>query len=60
MNNNIMDILIIAIGLLLAFCIKQNRKIKWLKDELDIVKSNNSSLKRVMYENNLIPKDYVK
>jgi len=58
--NDIINILIIAVGLLIGFCIKQNRKIKWLKDELDIVSSNNLVLKRVMYENDLIPKDYVK
>lgn len=58
--NDIINILIIAVGLLVGFCVAQNRRIKWLRDELDIVKSNNAVLKRVMYENNLIPKDYVK
>ena len=55
-----MNVLIIAIWLLLTLCIYQFKRIKWLKDELEIVKSNNSSLKRVMYENDLIPKEYVK
>lgn len=55
-----MNILIITVWLLLTLCVYQYKRVKWLKDELEIVKSNNLVLKRVMYENNLIPKEYVK
>ena len=54
-----MGLLISVVGLA-AICICQISEIKELKQKLDIKTSENLSLKRVMYENNLIPKEYVK
>lgn len=52
--------LIFLFSITAIYCIEQSKKIMWLKDELEIVKSNNSQLKRVMYENDLIPERFVK
>lgn len=51
--------LLILIGLILIIIIKQLQIIK-LEEKMERVESNNLTLKRVMYENGLIPKEYVK
>lgn len=51
---------ILIIALLLGLCAYKDIKINQLKDQLTIKQSENLSLKRVMYENDLIPEEYVK
>ena len=41
-------------------CIYKNKQIFKLKERLEIKESENLSLKRVLRENDLIPKEYVK
>lgn len=53
-----MIIFIIIVALMI--CAYKDVKIESLKEQLEIKQSENLSLKRVMYENDLIPKEYVK
>ena len=52
------------LGILITICLwivmYQHMEILKLKEKIAIKESENYSLKRVMYENDLIPKEYVK
>lgn len=51
----------IIVGIIaLIVCAYKSVKIEILKEQLEIKISENLSLKRVMYENNLIPERFVK
>ncbi len=51
--------ILILTGLIIGL-IKKESKIIHLEEKVGKLESNNLTLKRVMYENGLIPKEYVK
>lgn len=55
-----MIIQILIIALLIILLAIKNIKIKELQEQLKIRKSENLSLKRILAENGLIPKKFVK
>lgn len=54
-----MIVIFIVVALIIVLVLK-DIKINNLKNELDIKSTENKSLRRVLYENNLIPSDFVK
>lgn len=50
----------IMIIMAVAICVIKDLKMEKLKEELEIKKSENLALKRVLVENDLIPREYVK
>lgn len=54
-----MIIIVILAMLLITLNYLKDKKINNLKNELDIKVTENKNLKRVLYENDLIPKKFV-
>lgn len=54
-----MIIIVILAMLLITLNYSKDKKINNLKNELDIKATENKNLKRVLYENDLIPKKFV-